>query len=113
MGKYHCLYCGTTLTHDSISVRRKHLTGRNHIRNVHIYWNTVSEKIDPFANIDPLVAPIIDPLDQTSELKEKLRIPGIDDDVETTLDQSTLPAPINIPTARFPRSFLGSMDTNR
>lgn len=110
MGKYHCIYCGTTLTHDSLSVRRKHLAGRNHSRNVQIYWNTVSEKIGPSDYINPLVAPFSEPMNQSSELRLLLRIPGIDDDVEETLDKSTLPAPCNVPTARFPRNFLGSLE---
>lgn len=32
MPKYYCDYCKSYLTHDTISVRKSHLTGKNHIR---------------------------------------------------------------------------------
>ncbi|GME71384.1 unnamed protein product [[Candida] boidinii] len=32
MPKYYCDYCKSYLTHDSLSVRKSHLSGKNHIR---------------------------------------------------------------------------------
>ncbi|WVQ80124.1 hypothetical protein IAT38_002225 [Cryptococcus sp. DSM 104549] len=38
MGKYYCDYCDIYLTHDSMSARKAHNTGRNHIANVRDYF---------------------------------------------------------------------------
>ncbi|EPQ27322.1 uncharacterized protein PFL1_05244 [Pseudozyma flocculosa PF-1] len=38
-GKHYCDYCDVFLTHDSISVRKAHNSGRNHIQNVRDYYS--------------------------------------------------------------------------
>ncbi|CZS88008.1 hypothetical protein WAI453_000400 [Rhynchosporium graminicola] len=38
MPKFFCDYCDVYLTHDSMSVRKAHNTGRNHLRNVVDYY---------------------------------------------------------------------------
>ncbi|KAK9471283.1 U1 zinc finger-domain-containing protein [Dipodascopsis tothii] len=44
MPKYYCDYCEVFLTHDSISVRRAHNSGRNHIKNVIDYYQQISQE---------------------------------------------------------------------
>lgn len=41
MPKYYCDYCKSYLTHDKMSVRKSHLSGKNHIR---YYCNYYEEK---------------------------------------------------------------------
>ncbi|KAK9490454.1 U1 zinc finger-domain-containing protein [Lipomyces doorenjongii] len=41
---YFCDYCDVYLTHDSISVRRAHNSGRNHIKNVIDYYQKISQE---------------------------------------------------------------------
>ncbi|KAL5465552.1 hypothetical protein PMIN07_004001 [Paraphaeosphaeria minitans] len=38
MPKFFCDYCDVYLTHDSMSVRKAHNAGRNHLRNVQAYY---------------------------------------------------------------------------
>jgi U1 zinc finger len=38
MPKFFCDYCDVYLTHDSMSVRKAHNSGRNHLRNVVEYY---------------------------------------------------------------------------
>ncbi|CAO1626042.1 unnamed protein product [Parajaminaea phylloscopi] len=38
MGKHYCDYCDVYLTHDSVSVRKAHNSGRNHLQNVRDYY---------------------------------------------------------------------------
>lgn len=42
MPKYYCDYCKSYLTHDTMSVRRSHLAGKNHIR---LYCNHFETKV--------------------------------------------------------------------
>ncbi|ODQ68244.1 zf-U1-domain-containing protein [Nadsonia fulvescens var. elongata DSM 6958] len=44
MPRYYCDYCGTTLTHDSKSVRKAHSVGKSHIRYVIEYYETVAKE---------------------------------------------------------------------
>lgn len=41
MGKHYCDYCDVFLTHDSVSVRKAHNSGRNHLQNVREYYQTL------------------------------------------------------------------------
>lgn len=41
MPKFFCDYCDVYLTHDSMSVRKAHNTGRNHLRNVVDYYQQI------------------------------------------------------------------------
>ncbi|SPO30006.1 probable U1 small nuclear ribonucleoprotein C [Ustilago trichophora] len=43
MGKHYCDYCDVFLTHDSVSVRKAHNSGRNHLQNVREYY----QNLDP------------------------------------------------------------------
>lgn len=43
MGKHYCDYCDVFLTHDSVSVRKAHNSGRNHLQNVRDYY----QNLDP------------------------------------------------------------------
>lgn len=42
MVRFYCSYCKSYLTHDTASVRRSHLIGKNHIRLVADYYRNVS-----------------------------------------------------------------------
>ncbi|KAJ4396316.1 U1 small nuclear ribonucleoprotein C [Gnomoniopsis smithogilvyi] len=44
MPKFFCDYCDVYLTHDSMSVRKAHNTGRNHIRNVVDYYQQIGHE---------------------------------------------------------------------
>lgn len=44
MPKFTCDYCNSALTHDSISVRRSHVTGKNHVRYYVDYYETVAKE---------------------------------------------------------------------
>ena len=41
MGKHYCDYCDVFLTHDSVSVRKAHNSGRNHLQNVREYYQSL------------------------------------------------------------------------
>lgn len=41
-------YCDVYLTHDSMSVRKAHNSGRNHLRNVVEYYQRMRQDIDIF-----------------------------------------------------------------
>ncbi|KAK3620816.1 U1 small nuclear ribonucleoprotein C [Elasticomyces elasticus] len=44
MPKYFCDYCDVYLTHDSMSVRKAHNSGRNHLRNVVDYYQAIGQE---------------------------------------------------------------------
>ncbi|KAK5080299.1 U1 small nuclear ribonucleoprotein C [Exophiala xenobiotica] len=44
MPKFFCDYCDVYLTHDSMSVRKSHNTGRNHLRNVTEYYQQIGHE---------------------------------------------------------------------
>ncbi|KAF2110723.1 U1 zinc finger-domain-containing protein [Lophiotrema nucula] len=44
MPKFFCDYCDVYLTHDSMSVRKAHNSGRNHLRNVQQYYEQISSE---------------------------------------------------------------------
>ncbi|CAH0053079.1 unnamed protein product [Clonostachys solani] len=44
MPKFFCDYCDVYLTHDSMSVRRAHNSGRNHLRNVVDYYQQIGHE---------------------------------------------------------------------
>lgn len=44
MPKFFCDYCDVYLTHDSMSVRKAHNTGRNHLRNVVEYYQQIGHE---------------------------------------------------------------------
>jgi U1 small nuclear ribonucleoprotein C len=44
MPKYFCDYCDVYLTHDSMSVRKAHNSGRNHLRNVVDYYQQIGQE---------------------------------------------------------------------
>lgn len=44
MPKFFCDYCDVYLTHDSMSVRKAHNSGRNHLRNVQAYYEQISSE---------------------------------------------------------------------
>ncbi|PWN19319.1 zf-U1-domain-containing protein [Microstroma glucosiphilum] len=50
MGKHYCDYCDVYLTHDSVSVRKAHNSGRNHLQNVRDYY----QSLDP-AQVNAIV----------------------------------------------------------
>lgn len=51
MPKYYCDYCKSYLTHDTMSVRKSHLMGKNHIR---YYCNYYEMKAKETGIWDPL-----------------------------------------------------------
>jgi len=44
MPKFFCDYCDVYLTHDSMSVRKAHNSGRNHLRNVIDYYQQIGHE---------------------------------------------------------------------
>jgi len=44
MPKFFCDYCDVYLTHDSMSVRKAHNSGRNHLRNVVDYYQAIGHE---------------------------------------------------------------------
>ncbi|KAF4631953.1 hypothetical protein G7Y89_g6179 [Cudoniella acicularis] len=44
MPKFFCDYCDVYLTHDSMSVRKAHNNGRNHLRNVVDYYQQIGHE---------------------------------------------------------------------
>jgi U1 small nuclear ribonucleoprotein C len=44
MPKFFCDYCDVYLTHDSMSVRKAHNSGRNHLRNVQEYYQQIGHE---------------------------------------------------------------------
>lgn len=44
MPKFFCDYCDVYLTHDSMSVRKDHNSGRNHLRNVIDYYQQIGHE---------------------------------------------------------------------
>ncbi|PKX92455.1 putative U1 snRNP complex component Yhc1 [Aspergillus novofumigatus IBT 16806] len=44
MPKFFCDYCDVYLTHDSMSVRKAHNSGRNHLRNVVEYYQQIGQE---------------------------------------------------------------------
>merc|ERR1711939_1142108 len=44
MPKFFCDYCDVYLTHDSMSVRKAHNAGRNHLRNVIDYYQQIGHE---------------------------------------------------------------------
>ncbi|QIW94706.1 hypothetical protein AMS68_000224 [Peltaster fructicola] len=44
MPKFFCDYCDVYLTHDSMSVRKAHNSGRNHLRNVVDYYQQIGQE---------------------------------------------------------------------
>lgn len=44
MPKYYCDYCKSYLTHDTMSVRKSHLMGKNHIRYYCNYYETKAKE---------------------------------------------------------------------
>jgi len=44
MPKFFCDYCAVYLTHDSMSVRKAHNSGRNHLRNVVDYYQQIGHE---------------------------------------------------------------------
>lgn len=45
MPKYYCDYCKSYLTHDTMSVRKSHLQGRNHIKNYCAYYEEKARQL--------------------------------------------------------------------
>lgn len=45
MPKYYCDYCRSYLTHDSLSVRKSHLIGRNHLKYYCDYYEEQAKKL--------------------------------------------------------------------
>ncbi|CAI4215158.1 unnamed protein product [Parascedosporium putredinis] len=53
-----CDYCDVYLTHDSMSVRKAHNSGRNHLRNVVDYYQQIGhEKPSPSSTPSPPPTP--------------------------------------------------------
>ena len=44
MPKFFCDYCDVYLTHDSMSVRKAHNSGRNHLRHVVDYYQQIGHE---------------------------------------------------------------------
>jgi U1 small nuclear ribonucleoprotein C len=84
---YTCHYCGTTLTHNSVSVRKSHAQGRNHIKYVIDYYENAAKEVGLLPKDMPsstdggvmLFKSSMDPnkLDQSENLKNLTKgVPG-------------------------------------
>lgn len=47
MARYYCEYCHSYLTHDTLSVRKSHLIGKNHLRIVGDYYRNKARQAHP------------------------------------------------------------------
>ncbi|CCE93744.1 Yhc1p TDEL_0G03770 [Torulaspora delbrueckii] len=47
MARYYCEYCHSYLTHDTLSVRKSHLVGKNHLRIVADYYRNKAHQEHP------------------------------------------------------------------
>lgn len=47
MARYYCEYCHSYLTHDTLSVRKSHLVGKNHLRIVADYYRNKAQQARP------------------------------------------------------------------
>lgn len=52
MPKYYCDYCKSYLTHDTMSVRKSHLMGKNHIRYYCNYYEMKAKETGIWARPD-------------------------------------------------------------
>ncbi|CAR28144.1 hypothetical protein ZYGR_0N06350 [Zygosaccharomyces rouxii] len=50
MARYYCEYCHSYLTHDTLSVRKSHLIGKNHLRITADYYRNKGKKQSRFFN---------------------------------------------------------------
>ncbi|EDO15865.1 hypothetical protein Kpol_1009p11 [Vanderwaltozyma polyspora DSM 70294] len=50
MVRYYCEYCHSYLTHDTKSVRRSHLVGKNHLKAVADYYRNKNDKSKKVGN---------------------------------------------------------------
>lgn len=57
MGKYFCDYCQSYLTHDSLSVRKNHLHGKQHLKLYNEYYENIAAEYPEYSksNTDPSV----------------------------------------------------------
>lgn len=46
MARYYCEYCHSYLTHDTLSVRKSHLVGKNHLRITADYYRNKGKGLD-------------------------------------------------------------------
>ncbi|SMN21248.1 similar to Saccharomyces cerevisiae YLR298C YHC1 Component of the U1 snRNP complex required for pre-mRNA splicing [Maudiozyma saulgeensis] len=46
MARYYCEYCHSYLTHDTLSVRKSHLVGKNHLRIAADYYRNQAHQIE-------------------------------------------------------------------
>ena len=119
MPKYYCDYCKSYLTHDTLSVRKSHLQGRNHIKLYCDYyelkaketnlWNPLDviyditlDKINTYENLlksskhnNSTDVDAMD-IDKTNDTNDKLlnqNFDGNDDDDDEDDDAIFLPPP--------------------
>lgn len=99
MGRYYCPYCDVFLEHDSHSVIRSHLQGKNHVRLYCQYYQTICLK-DPTQ--DPSYRPdTLSPPYQYSLSKFYAGMPGHLHKHEDSISESLeLPPPPTL--AKFP-----------
>ncbi|GAV54137.1 hypothetical protein ZYGR_0AK06390 [Zygosaccharomyces rouxii] len=50
MARYYCEYCHSYLTHDTLSVRKSHLIGKNHLRITADYYRNKGSRRSKFFN---------------------------------------------------------------
>lgn len=83
MPKYYCDYCKSYLTHDTMSVRKSHLQGKNHIRYYCNYYETKVRELGEWT----------DDLEYTIDSKYLSKgAPGLDDSDEK-VEHTVLPPP--------------------
>ncbi|ODV65460.1 zf-U1-domain-containing protein [Hyphopichia burtonii NRRL Y-1933] len=90
MPKYYCDYCRSYLTHDTMSVRKSHLQGRNHIRYYCQYYEAKAKETNEWK-------PSTFKYQVTLEkLNEKVPGPSQKEEEEDSEDEYYLPPPPNL-----------------
>ncbi|CAK7905638.1 U1 small nuclear ribonucleoprotein C [[Candida] anglica] len=103
MPKYYCDYCKSYLTHDTMSVRKSHLMGRNHIK---YYCDYYEQKAKQTGIWTPSELPYEIDTSYLNQGAPGVRVPkeksskksNIPADVYSAQKNFSLPPPPNLPT---------------
>lgn len=71
MPKYYCDYCKSYLTHDKMSVRKSHLSGKNHIKLYCAYYEEKAKQLGIWDEDEPPYEVTLDYLTSFSPSPEK------------------------------------------
>lgn len=71
MAKYYCEYCKSYLTHDTTSVRKSHLAGRNHIKLYCQFYEKRARQLGLWDTSDTPYKVTLDYVTSTAPLPQK------------------------------------------